>query len=43
MRDSYVYSAGYLKYDDNKTINIITIAICIDFYIDFIIAKKKKS
>ena len=29
MRDSYVYSAGYLKYDDNKTINIITIVITI--------------
>lgn len=29
MRDSYVYSAGYLKYDDNKTINIITIIITI--------------
>ena len=27
MRDSYVYSAGYLKYDDNKTFNIITIII----------------
>ena len=29
MRDSYVYSAGCLKCDDNKTINIITIIITI--------------